>query len=129
MKEVMAIIRPGKMSATKHALAELGYPGLTAMSVLGRGKQKGITYELQESGVELRADVLEKREKEEEGRFEYVPKRWFTIVVSDEDAKTVVDTIIKTNQTGRFGDGKVFVLSVEESLRIRTGETGDAALL
>jgi nitrogen regulatory protein PII 2 len=58
----------------------------------------------------------------------YIPKRYFNIIVSDEDVKTVVDTIIKVNQTAQIGDGKIFVLPVENAVRIRTSETGDSAL-
>jgi nitrogen regulatory protein PII 2 len=122
MKEIIAIIRPKKSAATKDALEQAGFPGITASSVLGRGRQRGIAAELS-FGVD--PELLSKGKT---GGMKYIPKRYFNIIVSDEDVKTVVDTIIKVNQTAQIGDGKIFVLPVENAVRIRTSETGDSAL-
>ncbi len=122
MKEVSAIIRPRKVSATKEALVQLGYPSLTAIPVLGRGKQKGLAGEVD---IEYRTGILEQNKH---GGMKYIPKRYLSIVIPDDEVDTVLDTIIKVNQTGQIGDGKIFVCPVEDAIRIRTDEQGDDAL-
>lgn len=125
MKEIMAIIRPKKVIPTKEALEELGFPSITAVSVIGRGKQRGIAAEL---GIEIRPQVINSGKAAGRTLMEYIPKRLFTIIVPDEEVELIVDTIIKTNQTGEIGDGKIFVCPVEDALRIRTDETGVDAI-
>ncbi len=106
MKMVVAIIRPEKLEDVKKALEERGFVAMTVTEVKGRGEQKGI--KLQFRGREMEVDLLQKTKIE--------------IVVKDEDVDAVIDTIVKSARTGRFGDGKIFVLPVEKSVRIRTGE-------
>jgi nitrogen regulatory protein PII 2 len=123
MKEIIAFIRPSKMNATKKALDELDIPSVTAIPVLGRGNQRGINTTL--SGIDIHPKLLAK------GRtmgMKFVPKRMLVIVAHDKDVNTIVDVIVKTNRTGYIGDGKIFVCPTDDALRIRTKETGDAAL-
>ncbi|MDQ0286738.1 nitrogen regulatory protein PII 2 [Desulfofundulus luciae] len=120
MKEVIAIIRPNKINATKEALAVLGFPGLNACKVAGRGKQKGITGEV--------TFAVNPELEKQEGGMKYVPKRMISLVVDDQDVPLVVAAIIKVNRTGRIGDGRIFVCPVEEAVRVRTGEKGLAAI-
>lgn len=121
MKEIIAIIRPNKVSATKKALEALGYPGLTAQAVLGRGRQRGIAGELSypvDPLVQVKAG----------GGMQFIPKRFLSIVVTDEMAKPTVEAIAKANRTGQVGDGKIFICPIEDVMRVRTDETGDGAL-
>jgi nitrogen regulatory protein PII 2 len=123
MKEVLAVIRMSKMNETKRALADAGISSLTARKVIGRGKGK-VDYLLlkgAEEGYEEAINQLSPGPK-------LIPKRMLTIVVPDAKVKTVIDTIIGTNQTGAPGDGKIFVMPVTDSFRVRTGEHGDEAL-
>ena len=106
MKMVLAIIRPEKLEDVKRALEEKGFVAMTVTEVKGRGEQKGIT--LQFRGRTMEVDLLQKTE--------------IFLVVKDEDVDTVIDTIVKSARTGRYGDGKIFILPVEKSVRIRTGE-------
>ena len=106
MKMVVAIIRPEKLEDVKKALEEKGFVAMTVTEVKGRGEQKGI--KLQFRGREIKVDLLQKVKIE--------------MVVKDEDVDAVIDTIVKSARTGRYGDGKIFVLPVEKSVRIRTGE-------
>lgn len=120
MKKIIAIIRPNKITATKEALAVLGFPGMTACKVVGRGKQKGILGEVTFSvSPEL---------QKQEGAMKYVPKRIISLVVDDQDVPLAVAVIIKINRTGQIGDGRIFVCPVEEAVRVRTGEKGQAAV-
>lgn len=127
MKEVMCIIRLNKVSKTKEALAEAGFPSITCRKVLGRGK-KSIDKALLEAYME--AGSLEPtpygENLSERGRL--IPKRFITLVVKDEEVKTVVDTVLEVNSTGTPGDGKIFVLPVEEVYRVRDGQAGEAAI-
>lgn len=123
LKEIIAIIRPKKVTATKSALEEAGFPSMTATLVLGRGRQRGIASEMT---FEVEPELLSK------GRtsgMRYIPKRLLNIIVRDEDVKKVVDTIIKANQTAHIGDGKIFVLPIENAIRVRTSETGESAVI
>jgi nitrogen regulatory protein PII 2 len=122
MKEIIAIIRPKQVAKTKDALVALGFPSLTAEPVLGRGKQHGILGEL---NVEIRLDRLEQGAS---GGMKYIPKRQLSVIVDDADVSDIVNAIIAVNQTSQIGDGRIFVLPVEEALRVRTGETGSAAV-
>jgi nitrogen regulatory protein PII 2 len=123
MKEIIAIVRPKKVGATRSVLVELGFPSVTAVAVLGRGKQRGIAAEV---GVE--AQPITKGELRKTG-LKYVPKRMLSIVVPNGDVKAVVNAILHVNQTGNYGDGKVWVCPIEDALRVRTGEKGEAAVL
>ncbi|OMH40442.1 P-II family nitrogen regulator [Desulfurobacterium indicum] len=112
MKKIEAIIKPFKLEEVKDALTDIGVHGLTVTEVKGFGRQKGHT-ELYR-GAEYVVD--------------FIPKIKIEIVVSDDMAEKVIETIVNTARTGRIGDGKVFVIPVEEIVRIRTGEKGDAAV-
>jgi nitrogen regulatory protein PII 2 len=123
MKEIIAIIRPRKMGQTKETLTALGFPSFMATRVLGRGHQRGIAGEI---GCDLPPELLGQGKS---GGMKYIPKRLIAVVVRDADVDTVVRAIITVNQTAQIGDGKVFVCSVEEALRVRTDERGEQAVL
>ncbi len=125
MKEIITIIRPKKVTATKEALESLGFPSMTAVSVLGRGKQRGIAAEL---GIEIRPEVLARGKMAGMKYMEYIPKRLLSIIVCNEDVDEIVKTIIKVNQTDQIGDGKIFVCPVEDAIRVRTDEQGNEAI-
>src|SRR3972149_4269679 len=112
MKKIEAIIKPFKLDEVKEALNDIGIQGITVSEVKGFGRQKGHT-ELYR-GAEYVVDFL--------------PKLKIELLVSDEQAASVAQTIIEAARTGRIGDGKMFVLPVEETVRIRTGERGVNAL-
>ena len=112
MKKVEAIIKPFKLEEVKEALAGVGIQGLTVTEVKGFGRQKG--HKELYRGAEY---VVE-----------FLPKVKLDIVVSDDKLKEVVEAIVKAASTGRIGDGKIFVSPIEDAVRIRTGESGDAAI-
>ncbi|MBQ0755570.1 MAG: P-II family nitrogen regulator [Amphritea sp.] len=112
MKLISAIIKPFKLDDVREALSEIGVQGITVTEVKGFGRQKGHT-ELYR-GAEYVVDFL--------------PKVKIDAAVEDGIVDQVVEAISKTAQTGKIGDGKIFVMSIEEVVRIRTGETGDSAL-
>ena len=112
MKKIEAIIKPFKLDEAKEALGRIGIEGLTVSEVRGFGRQKGHT-ELYR-GAEYVVDFL--------------PKVRLEIVVTDQQAEKVALTLQEACQTGRIGDGKIFILPVEDALRIRTGERGDLAV-
>ncbi len=112
MKLVVALIKPFKLDEVKTALQEAGVQGLTVSEVKGFGRQKGHT-ELYR-GAEYVVDFL--------------PKIKLEILVKEEEVQKVIETLQKSAKTGRIGDGKIFVLPVEEVIRIRTGESGPAAI-
>jgi nitrogen regulatory protein P-II 1 len=112
LKKVEAIIKPFKLDEVKEALNEIGIQGITVGEVKGFGRQKGHT-ELYR-GAEYVVD--------------FIPKIKMEIIVSDEIAGKVVETIEQAAKTGRIGDGKIFVTTVDEVIRIRTGERGEDAL-
>lgn len=112
MKKIEAIIKPFKLDEVKEALQEVGLQGITVTEAKGFGRQKGHT-ELYR-GAEYVVDFL--------------PKVKLEIVTNDEMVEAAVDAIRNAAQTGRIGDGKIFVSSVEEVIRIRTGETGSEAI-
>ncbi|MDK2822518.1 MAG: nitrogen regulatory protein 2 [Clostridia bacterium] len=126
MKEIIAIIRMNKVAKTKDALVKAGFNGLTAAKVIGRGKKlKGLKLVPQvEEDIELRDALLESLLKG--GRL--IPKRMLTLIVKDKDVQKAVDTIISVNKEGKIGDGKIFVLPLQEVIRVRTGETGEEAV-
>ncbi len=123
MKEIVAIIRPKMVGKTKDALETLGFPSVTAIPVLGRGRQRGLVGEV---NVDFRPGILDQVKN---GGMKYIPKRQISIVVKDVHADLVVETITKVNQTGQIGDGKIFVCPIEEVLRVRTNETGEDAVI
>ncbi len=112
MKMITAIIKPFKLDDVRDALGDAGVMGMTVTEVKGFGRQKGHT-ELYR-GAEYVVDFL--------------PKLKLEIAVSDEDAERVVETIAETAASGRIGDGKIFVTTIERAVRIRTREEGDDAL-
>lgn len=112
MKLIVAIIKPFKLDEVREALAEVGVSGLTVTEVKGFGRQKGHT-ELYR-GAEYVVDFL--------------PKIRVELAVSTEQSDRAIEAIIKAAHTGKIGDGKIFVLPVEQAIRIRTGETGRQAL-
>ena len=112
MKKIEAIIKPFKLEEVKDALAEIGVEGMTVTEVKGFGRQKGHTEIYR--GSEYTVDFL--------------PKIKLELVVADGQAETAVAAIIKAAKTGKIGDGKVFVSTIEDAIRIRTEEKGDAAV-
>ena len=123
MKEVIAVIRMNKMNETKRALADAGIVSFAARKVMGRGKGK-VDYMLlkgAEEGIEEAISQLGPGPK-------LIPKRMLTIVLPDSLVPVAIETIINKNSTGSPGDGKIFVCPILDSIRVRTGETGDAAL-
>jgi nitrogen regulatory protein P-II 1 len=112
MKKIEAIIKPFKLDEVKEALQEIGMQGITVTEARGFGRQKGHT-ELYR-GAEYVVDFL--------------PKVKIEVVVSDDMVEKTVEAIITAARTDRIGDGKIFILPVEDAIRIRTGERGDAAI-
>ena len=108
MKKIEAIIREEKLDAVKKSLEDVGYMGITVTEVVGRGHQKGLV--LQWRAGDYRVDLL--------------PKLKIEVVVLDEDVSKVTSSIITAARTGEMGDGKIFISSVENVIRIRTGEDG-----
>jgi nitrogen regulatory protein P-II 1 len=112
MKKIEAIVREEKFHLIKIALEEKGFISMTVSDVIGRGKQKGVSLKWRVG----------------EHRIEFLPKKKLEIIVDDQDCQAVVDTICEKGRTGSVGDGKIFVLPVEQVIRIRTGEEGSEAL-
>jgi len=113
MKHIKAIIRPEKLSDVRSALEKLDcYNGITVTEVLGQGNQKGIVRSWRGEKYEI----------------DLIPKVCIELVVRDEDVNTIKNAIIKNAHTGEVGDGKIFITTVEEVIRIRTGEEGLNAL-
>ncbi|MDO4878906.1 MAG: P-II family nitrogen regulator [Neisseria sp.] len=112
MKKIEAIIKPFKLDDVREALTDIGITGMTVTEVKGFGRQKGHTEVYR--GAEYAVDFL--------------PKIKMELVVRDDQVEQVVDVIVETARSGKIGDGKIFVLPVEEAVRIRTGERSDAAV-
>ena len=112
MKLITAIIKPFKLDEVRRAVAEAGIHGITVTEVKGFGRQRGHT-ELYR-GAEYVVDFL--------------PKTKVEIAVPDDQSEAVIEAIVAAAHTGKIGDGKIFVLDLEQTIRIRTGETGDAAV-
>ena len=112
MKKIEAIIKPFKLDEVREALSEIGVTGLTVTEVKGFGRQKGHT-ELYR-GAEYVVDFL--------------PKVKVEVIVADNLVERAIEAIVKAARTGKIGDGKIFVTSVEQVVRIRTGESGEAAV-
>ena len=112
MKKIEAVIKPFKLDEVKKALTQVGVQGLTVTEVRGFGRQKG--HKEQYRGTEYTID--------------FVPKVKIEVAVADANVKPVIDAIIKAAKTGEIGDGKIFVTTIEQAIRIRTGETGETAI-
>ncbi len=112
MKKVECIIKPFKLDDVKAAICDLGITGMTVSEVRGFGRQKGHT-ELYR-GAEYQVD--------------FIPKIKIELVVSSDQVEAVVSAVLREGNTGRIGDGKIFVSDIEQSIRIRTGESGDDSL-
>ena len=112
MKKIEAIIKPFKLEEVKSALAEVGVEGMTVTEAKGFGRQKGHTEIYR--GSEYTVDFL--------------PKLKIDVVIGDELVQAAIDAIIKSARTGKIGDGKIFVMTVEQAIRIRTDERGDKAV-
>ncbi|WP_446664081.1 P-II family nitrogen regulator [Flexivirga sp. B27] len=112
MKLITAIIKPFRLDDVKEALEAYGITGMTVSEASGYGRQRGHSEVYR--GAEYSVD--------------FVPKLRLEVVVEDLDARSVVDVIVKTAQTGRIGDGKVWVMPIDDIVRVRTGEHGDGAL-
>ncbi len=113
MKLVRTIIKPEKLSDVRRALERSGcYKGITITEVMGQGAQKGITQTWR--GEKYQMDLI--------------PKIMLDLVVKDEDVKSIKKAIMESARSGEIGDGKIFILNVEEIVRIRTGEEGESAL-
>ncbi len=128
MKEVMAVIRMDMINKTKEALLLEGFPSINCRKVFGRGKKKvdfTIIEKFIQDGNEITTTTMAEVISNEH---RLIPKRLISIVVSDGNVKKVVDTIINTNSTGKPGDGKIFVMPVIDSIRVRTGEAGESAI-
>lgn len=124
MKEVMAIIRMNMMNKTKKALVEAGISSFTATGrVMGRGKGK-VDFRFLEGAKEGFDEAIAQLGNGPR----LIPKRLLSVVIPDRLVEKVVETIIKVNQTGQPGDGKIFVLPVRDAVRVRTGESGDKVL-
>lgn len=112
MKKIEAVIRPEKLELVRAALDELGIRGMTVMEVSGRGRQSGITLQWRVG----------------EYKVEFLPKIKIEIVVLDEDLSKAIHSIMRVARTGERGDGKIFVLPVDDAIRIRTGDQGESAI-
>jgi nitrogen regulatory protein PII len=112
MKKIEAIIRPHLLDAVKNALQEIGVIGMTVSEVRGFGRQKGHTETYR--GTEYRVDFL--------------PKVKIEVALPDAALEAAAETIARTARTGKFGDGKIFITTLDDVLRIRTGERGEQAL-
>ena len=112
MKKIEAVIKPFKLDDVREALTEIGISGMTVSEVKGFGRQKGHTEIYR--GAEYAVDFL--------------PKVKVELVLADEDVERAIDIIVETARSGKIGDGKIFVLPVEEVIRIRTGEHAEAAI-
>jgi nitrogen regulatory protein P-II 1 len=112
MKKIEAIIRPEKLELLRQHLEKIGYPGMMVTKMEGHGKQGGVTHQFR--GTEYKTSFL--------------PKLRIEIVVTDAQVKKLSDAIVEVCRSGAVGDGKIFISSVENTIRIRTGESGEAAV-
>jgi len=112
VKKIEAIIRPERLPYVKAALEELGYGGITLSEVKGHGKQRGVTEQW----------------RGRQFRVEYLPKVWLMLVVDDDAVEKIIESICETAVTGSIGDGKIFVSTIDEVVRVRTRERGSVAL-
>ena len=113
MKKIEAIIRPERITAVKDSLAVAGFSGLNVAQVMGRGVQRGIVHQGR-GGAPVSVDML--------------PKTKVELVVLDDQVEGAIEIIVEASRTGEIGDGKIFVIPVEDAFRVRTGERGDAII-
>jgi nitrogen regulatory protein PII 2 len=125
MKEILAVIRMNRINQTKASLVQAGYPSMTAVRVMGRGSRP-VDYEVVKAATQAEPipEVLDRLTAPPR----LIAKRMISLVVPDEAVSSVVTTIIEANRTGSAGDGKIFVLPVSDAMRVRTWETGEAAI-
>lgn len=136
MKEIIAVVRMNKTSATKKALVEAGAAGFTAFKVMGRGKLVEDKEIIAGRKADLLALASDEDRKEAETLIEgfldgsrLFPRRLFTVVAQEADVTKIVEAIINANKTdNKVGDGKIFVLPLYDAIRVRTAETGEAAI-
>lgn len=112
MKKIEVIIRPEKLDTVRSALENVGYAGLMITEIEGHGKQKGVVQQW----------------RGEKYKVEYLPKIKIEIVVKDQDVDRITKAVLDSAKTGEIGDGKIFISNIENAVRIRTGEKGEAAL-
>jgi nitrogen regulatory protein P-II 1 len=112
MKKIEAIVKPFKLEEVKEALSGVGVQGLTISECKGYGRQKGHKELYRGAEYEI----------------EFLPKAKFEVIVRDDQVQQVVEAIVKSASTGRIGDGKIFIYDVQDAIRIRTGESGEAAI-
>ncbi len=112
MKKIEAIVREERFHLIKIALEEKGFISMSVSDIMGRGKQKGVSLKWRVG----------------EHRIEFLPKKKIEMIVDDKDCQVVVEIICEKGRTGSVGDGKIFIMPVEEVIRIRTGETGGMAV-
>jgi nitrogen regulatory protein P-II 1 len=113
VKKIEAIVRPEKLNEVKQALDDLGIHGMNVIAVTGRGAQRGIVHQGR-GGETVTVDML--------------PKIKVEVVVADVAVDRCIDAIVRASRTGNIGDGKIFVIPVEEAIRVRTGERGEVAV-
>jgi nitrogen regulatory protein P-II 1 len=112
MKKIEAIIRPERLGEVRGALEEIGYPGMTILDVRGHGRQKGLV----------------QRWRGQEYKVDFLPKLKLEIVVLDQDVGKIMSAVMRSARTGELGDGKIFVIPVDNALRVRTGDDGEDAI-
>jgi nitrogen regulatory protein PII 2 len=127
MKEIIAFVRRHQVPISKKTLEAAGFNALTIQSVEGRGKQKGVGGWAAEVDPHLNP-LLKHETPVPEAAMKWIPKRMLTLIVQDDEVKKAVDALIKANQTGHIGDGKIFVCPLEEVVRVRTRENGPRAV-
>ena len=124
MREIMCFIRTNKVNETKRALAEAGFPAFTCRKCLGRGK-KSIDPDVLNTVLAAGELPMSPVGENLTEATRLIAKRFFTLVVDDEDVDKAVKAVISVNQTGNPGDGKIFILPITETYSVRTGEGGD----
>ena len=112
MKRIEAVIRPEKLESLRMELEEVGYPGIMVTEIKGHGKQRGVSHQF----------------RGQEYKDYYLRKVKIEIIVADSQVKKLVNAITEACQSGAVGDGKIFISSIEDAVRIRTGDTGDSAV-
>ncbi|MBI5208183.1 MAG: P-II family nitrogen regulator [Candidatus Firestonebacteria bacterium] len=112
MKKIVAIIRPEKLDSVRHALEKVGYSGIMITEIEGHGKQKGVVQQW----------------RGEQYKVELLPKIKIEIILKDDEVKKITKTIIENAKTGEVGDGKIFISTLDNCIRIRTGEEGEIAI-
>ncbi|MDR2191902.1 MAG: P-II family nitrogen regulator [Endomicrobium sp.] len=127
MKEIFAVIRQNMINQTKDALRDAGFPSMTCSKVMGRGKKQIAVQILDAVNNSLNSPESVGLAQITEA-YRLLPKRFINIVVKDDEVKKIAKIIIDVNSTGKPGDGKIFVMPINEVYRIRTGESGEIAV-